>query len=244
MGGEEEHGRIIVEGVLRRIPVVVVPVDDEHPLEPMHLLRVPRGHAGVAVVAEPFLGARVVRVVTRRPDRAEGVPYLPRDDRIDRGERPRNGEFRDRARDLDVTDRRDVLRRVERLDVRHRLGGRRERNRGLVQPSRDEFLPNAHEAVGNLRRAPAVGPDQDVVQVARIGEEAGPRRGNGGRAAQAVVRRPRVRGLPAGPGGGRQQAEPRDAQSGLFDELPSRAGEISRRAHGGTPFPETRLIRG
>lgn len=78
---EEEHAAVGVEGVLRAVAVMDVPVDDRHLLHTMRFLRVARcdGHAVVDAKAHPSRGGGVV---ARRANSRERVPDFAAKDRV------------------------------------------------------------------------------------------------------------------------------------------------------------------
>ena len=123
MRREEEHGGIRVEGVLGGIPVVVVPVDDDDPLVPVDFLRIPGRDRGVGVVAETLFGPGVVRVVPRRADGAERVPYRAFGHRVHGGEGSGYRELGHLGRDAQLADRVHVLAGVVRADAEERVDG-------------------------------------------------------------------------------------------------------------------------
>ena len=53
MGTEKEHGGILLKTVLGPVPMVYVPIDDEHPGEPVFLLDIARGDRHVIEETEP-----------------------------------------------------------------------------------------------------------------------------------------------------------------------------------------------
>ena len=100
---------------------MVVPVDDQDLLEAVLALCVLRRDGRVAVEAEALFFPGVVGVVSRRPDRAEGVTHLAPSHRIDGAQRAGRGERRDGAGHLDLLDRVHVLAGVMGTNERHRV---------------------------------------------------------------------------------------------------------------------------
>ena len=119
---EEEHARITVERVLGRVPVVVVPVDDEYTLEAMNPLGITGRDGSVAVEAEALLLTGVVRVVAGRAAGAEGVLHLSTGNRVHHPQGTRNRELRDLTGHRDPADRLDVVARVMRANERQGVG--------------------------------------------------------------------------------------------------------------------------
>ena len=140
MERQVEDAGVVPEDVLRPVPVVDVPVENRHPLEPVLRLRRPGRDRGVVEEAEAH---RAVgrRVMAGRPDECE--PADPgRLDRRARGEQRRLEAGRRGGRvavqprlGVDRADARDVLGRVAALDLL-------DRRRPAIAPRLDRVEQN------------------------------------------------------------------------------------------------------
>ncbi len=83
---EKQNRGIVVERMLRAVPMVHIPIDDHDAFQSMLLLKIPRGDGHVIEQAEPH-GPIPLRMVSGRPYRAEGILHPPRHDGIRRGQR-------------------------------------------------------------------------------------------------------------------------------------------------------------
>src|SRR5437588_1000558 len=90
MEGAEDHGRVPHEDLLRPVPVVDVPVQNEHPGQAVGLERVTGGQRGVVEDAEPSPQA-FPRVVARRTDEGDGHTARPAGHGVHREERRAGG---------------------------------------------------------------------------------------------------------------------------------------------------------
>ena len=142
---EEEDGRILVEGVLGGVAVVIVPVHDQHLPVSAIILCVAGGDRGVREEAKALLRAGVVRVVSRRPDRAEGVSEPSRGNFPHGGERSGDGEFGDLAGGRDAPDAVHVLRRVVAHDRGQGIRPVLDRDQHRKEPGRGERLADLHQ---------------------------------------------------------------------------------------------------
>ena len=90
---EIRHAPVVPEQLLRAIAVVHVEIGHENARDSVMLEKVLRGNRDRVQEAEPH-GARLQRVMARRPRRHENRRRAPRDDRARRGERQRHGAER------------------------------------------------------------------------------------------------------------------------------------------------------
>ncbi len=213
--GEEEHAGVVVEGVLGGVPVVVVPVDDQDPLEPVDLLRVPRRDGRVAVEAEALFPTGVVGMVAGGPGGAEGVLHGTGRHGVHGSERTRDDELGHRPRHFDAADRRHVLRRVMTPDVRHGIREKRQRHRLLIQPALAEDLHHPDQAEGALgmRLTPPRG--ENVFEVAGVIDQTG----SAGRLVSGGPRRCETL----------ERADPQESPRRAGDEVPTRPHVLSHR---------------
>ena len=94
MHRDGQDGRVAPERELGAVPVVDVPVDDRHPLEPTRLPRVHRrqSHVSEDAGAAPAIG---LGMVARRADERVGVVDRAVQDGVHCGKAPAHGERRD-----------------------------------------------------------------------------------------------------------------------------------------------------
>ena len=85
--GQEEHRGIVVEGVLRAVAVVHVPVHDRHPARAVGLLEVPGADGHRVEQAEPHAPVPQ-RVMSRRPHHGEAVGVFGRGHRVQQLQEP------------------------------------------------------------------------------------------------------------------------------------------------------------
>ena len=152
---EEEDGRVLVEGVLGGVAVVVVPVHDQHLAVSALTLCVAGGDRGVREEAKALLGAGVVRVVSRRPDGAKGVLEPPRGNFPHSGERSGDGEFGDLAGGGDAPDAVHVFGGVVAQDRGQGIRPVLDRDQHREEPGGGERLADLHEPGRRLGMAAA-----------------------------------------------------------------------------------------
>ena len=87
MRAEEEHGGIVFETVLRAIPMVHVPIDNQDTREAILLLHIARGNRHIIEKTEAHRAPRF-GMMPRRSHRAEYMLYLLVHDRIDSSQCP------------------------------------------------------------------------------------------------------------------------------------------------------------
>ena len=116
MQGDEEDIRVVVEDLVRAVPVVDIPIDDRDPREAVRALGVARGDGDVVEDAEahPAIGRGMMAGWAHQ---RVGVLDRPRQGRIDRRDRPARRERGDRI----------AIRAHRRADARIAAPGRRDR---------------------------------------------------------------------------------------------------------------------
>ena len=88
---DEQHGRVVLEQVLRAVAVVDVPVEDQNALEVEFVAQRAGGDDDVVEQTEAHR-AVALGVVTGRPDRAEGPPQPAASDLPGGLDHPAGGE--------------------------------------------------------------------------------------------------------------------------------------------------------
>ena len=86
MGAEKEYRVVLVKNILRAVTVMNVPIGNQNTLCVVGVLRMPGGHRDGIKQAETHAASRA-RMVARRANGAESIAHLPRENRIDSGDR-------------------------------------------------------------------------------------------------------------------------------------------------------------
>src|SRR5262249_52284614 len=163
--GDRQYGRIVVEGQLRAVAVVGIPVDDGDAFEAVRLPGMERSEGRIPEDAapHPLVGERVV---SRRADQRVGVVVLTPQDDVDR----RQASTRRKKRDLvaravnrgaltriasspvaQLLYAQYVLLRVEAKDLVERRGPRSEPIDELSEPAHLDQAVDPADALGRLR---------------------------------------------------------------------------------------------
>ena len=76
MDGVVKYGRILFEDVLGSVAMMHIEVDNSNPIDAPLILKVAGGNGHVVEIAKPH-GIGDLGMVSRRPDRTEGIVQFP-----------------------------------------------------------------------------------------------------------------------------------------------------------------------
>src|SRR5688572_21403116 len=90
---EEEHGGIVLETMLRTVPMMYIPIHNQYTLEAVFLLHITRRNRDIVEETEAHCAPRL-GMMPRRPHRTEDMLHLPAHDRIDSSQHPTGRQIR------------------------------------------------------------------------------------------------------------------------------------------------------